>query len=189
MTGLLTVCTFDVATESLHRAPAFVGIMSAGQGLGSVVGGLVAPALLSRFREAALVAVGALAAFAGTGLYLVPVTVPVVAGAVAKGAGLAWVLIGLMTLVQRSTPDGLRGRVNGALSTIVFAPMTLATAAGAGLVTLAGYQPMLVGGAAVTLAAALLAAVLTRRCPARRPPQEDSRVGVRSGSGISGSSG
>jgi MFS family permease len=184
MTGFLTVCVFDVVTRSLHQPPAFVGVVSAGQGLGSVVGGLVAPALLRRFREPTLVAAGATAAFLGTLLYLVPLAPVPVAGSAFRGAGLAWVLIGLMTLVQRTTPGELQGRVNGALSTVVFAPMTLATAAGAGVVTLTGYRPMLVGGAVVVLGAALGAAVV-----ARRPPQEDSSVADRSGSGISGSSG
>jgi MFS family permease len=199
MTGLLTVCLFDVVTLSLHRAPAFVGVVSAGQGLGSVVGGLLAPALLRRFREATLVAAGVFAAGAGILLYLVPLAPVPVAGSACRGAGLAWVLIGLMTLVQRTTPSGLRGRVNGALSTVVFAPMTLATAAGAGLVTLTGYRPMLAGGAVVVLVAAVGAAAMARRlarsaeeAPSpqeERPAQEDSSVADRSGSGMSGSSG
>jgi MFS family permease len=179
VTGLLTVCTFDVVTHALHRAPAFLGILTTGQGLGSILGGLAAPAVLRRVREPVLMAAGALLAFAGTALYLVPAVVPVVAGTVCKGAGLPWVLIGLMTLVQRATPAGLRGRVNGALSTVVFAPMTLATALGAGVVTLVGYRWMLVAGALVTLTAAAGAAGLARRAgrlpepaPAAEPDSE-----------------
>jgi MFS family permease len=154
---------FSVVTDGLHRPPAFLGILSACQGLGSILGGLAAPSVLRRVSEPTLMAAGALLAFAGKAAYLIPAVPSVLAASVCNGIGLPWVLIGLMTLVQRTTPGTLQGRVNAALSTVVFAPMTLATAVGAGVLTLVGYRPMLVAGAVITLAAAIGAGALSRR--------------------------
>lgn len=70
---------------------------------------------------------------------------PVLVASVCNGIGLPWVLIGLMTLVHRTTPGTLQARVNAALSTVVFAAITLAAAIGAAVLSRRNIHPT--GGA------------------------------------------
>lgn len=132
------------------------------QGFGSVLGGLVAPALMRRRGEVRLVGVGMLVAAAGCLLTALPPSSWVVlTGAALRGFGLPWLLIGTTTLIQRTTPDELRGRTGSAAFTASFIPSTLAIPVGSTLVGFVHYR-VLFAVAAAGMAAAAVHALRTR---------------------------
>lgn len=54
--GFAETITYAVAGEGLHKSPAFVGVLIAGQGTGAIVGGLSAVPLVRRLGEGRLAA-------------------------------------------------------------------------------------------------------------------------------------
>ncbi|WP_406009666.1 MFS transporter [Streptomyces sp. NBC_00637] len=137
--------------EGLGHSPAYAGTLYALQGVGSIVVGLLSGPALRRLGERrfaaygiglSAVAVAAQAAASG------PVTLVCAA---ATGAGLPCVLIASLTAVQRGTPDALLGRVTATAGTLLYAPTAVGLAAGAVLVELVPYRPLLVGLAVARL--------------------------------------
>ncbi|MCE6998252.1 MFS transporter [Saccharothrix sp. S26] len=152
--GLLTSYAYAVVEQGLGRSPEFVGVVVTAQGLGSVLGGLVAPWLMRRRGEAGLVGIGMVVAALGCVLTaLPPSTWLVLLGAGLRGFGLPWLLIGTTTLIQRTTPNELQGRTGSAAFTAAFIPSTLAIPVGAALVELVHYR-VLFAVAAAGMAAA-----------------------------------
>jgi hypothetical protein len=94
----------------------------------------------------------------------------VVAGVIVFGAALPWMFVGFVSLVQRLTPVQLQGRAYSAAATVVTTPQTISIAAGAALISVTGYRPMLAAMAAVVgLAAAyLLSRPENRPCPSHK---------------------
>ncbi|OQR63228.1 hypothetical protein B6E66_15005 [Streptomyces maremycinicus] len=165
--------------EGLGRSPAFAGTLYAAQGAGSVVVGLLSGPALRRLGERRFAAYGivltalALAAQAAASSE----AVALVCGA-AIGVGLPCVLIAALTAVQRETPDALLGRVTATAGTLMYAPTAVGLAAGAGLVALVPYRPLL-----VLLALARLAVLPLLRGGQR--PASASRTADRSSSDAS----
>src|ERR687886_2656473 len=60
--GLLQVVGLALVDRGLHRPATFLGVIFAVEGVGSIAGGLVAPALLRRFGEERLAGAGLVAA-------------------------------------------------------------------------------------------------------------------------------
>ena len=77
----------------------------------------------------------------------------VLAGLVLFGIGVPWVLVALFTLLQRSTPAPLQGRVYSAVEVLVGVPQLVSIAAGAMLVSVIDYRVLLGLEAAVVAAA------------------------------------
>ncbi|MEV8437318.1 MFS transporter [Actinosynnema sp. NPDC051121] len=152
--GLLTSFGYAVVEQGLGRAPEFVGVVVTAQGVGSVLGGLVAPWLMRRRGEAGLVGTGMIVAAAGCLLTALPPALGLVLlGAALRGFGLPWLLIGATTLIQRTTPNELQGRTSSAAFTASFIPSTLAIPVGAVLVEFVHYR-VLFAIAVVGMAAA-----------------------------------
>ncbi|MGH3664140.1 MAG: MFS transporter, partial [Micromonosporaceae bacterium] len=86
------------------------------------------------------------------------------------GAGLPWLTIGAITLMQRRSPPHLQGRVFSGFDLAVTVPQVLSIALGAALIELVGYQTLLLIGAGVmALAAALMLRVHRRDVRAADP--------------------
>ncbi|MEU3462345.1 MFS transporter [Streptomyces sp. NPDC006733] len=146
---------YAVVDAGLHRSPAFVGVLYAVQGAGSVAGGVVAGALLRRMPERVFAATGMLLFALGIAARATPWVSAALAGGAAIGVGLPWVLITVLTAVQRETPAELIGRVAATANTLVFAPTAVGGLVGAGLVAVADHRLLLaVFGAAGVLTAA-----------------------------------
>ena len=64
------------------------------------------------------------------------------------GLGLPWIIVAMLTLLQRSTPANLQGRAFAASELALGAPQTLSIALGAALVALVDYRFVLVVQAA-----------------------------------------
>jgi MFS family permease len=149
--GLTGAMAYAVVDDGLHRPPEFLGVLTAAQGVGSVVSGLATGPLLRRVTERRLLA-GALVIFGlGLALRATPWETAVAAGSVAVGLGVPAVLIATMTAVQRETPGALTGRVAATANTVTFAPGTLALAAGAALLVVVDYRVVQIGSAALTV--------------------------------------
>jgi predicted MFS family arabinose efflux permease len=162
--GFSETTIFAVVGQGLHRAPAFVGVLISVQGVGAVLGGLTAAPLVRRASERALIATGLFVMCIGALLEIPPSVASIVPGVLLFGFSLPWVLVGLTTLLQRSTPSGLQGRAYAAADALITTPQTISIAAGAALVGIAGYQVLL---AAMAACNALAGAYLARgyRCP------------------------
>ncbi|MFW3469952.1 MFS transporter [Streptomyces microflavus] len=97
--GLNGASVYAVVDAGLQRPPAFAGVLYAVPGIGSVVIGLFAGALLRRMPERVFAAAGIMLFAMGVALRVVP-SVPVVLLARAMiGAGLPCVLIAALTAV------------------------------------------------------------------------------------------
>lgn len=165
--GLAETALFEVVGRGLQRPPAFLGVLLSAQGVGAVLGGLSASWLTARGGEAATAAAGMAAFGAGCLALTSGALALVVAGAVACGAAIPWIVVGQMTLLQRRTPGPVQGRAWAAVELLCGVPQTLAIAGGAGLVTLVDYRLVLVVMAIVLAAAAtyLLAGRALTRAP------------------------
>jgi hypothetical protein len=74
-------------------------------------------------------------------------------GSILFGIGVPWVLVALFTLLQRSTPAALQGRVYSAVEVLVGVPQMVSIAAGAALVTVVDDRLLLPIEAAMVAAA------------------------------------
>jgi MFS family permease len=174
LAGVSSAAIYQMTDAGLHRPPAFVGVLYSVQGAGSIVAGLAAGAVMRRLPERAFAAAGLLLFTTGAAVRAVPVLAVVLAGTLAIGVGLPWVIVAAFTAVQQHTPGDLVGRVAAAAGTVVFAPTALAAALGAGLVALVDYRAQLVAVGACGLLAAWLLLL-------RRP---DAGQGLRTGAGL-----
>ncbi|MFI6332184.1 MFS transporter [Micromonospora chersina] len=165
--GINGALAYAVVDDGLHRPPEFNGVLGTVQGLGSLVGGLAAGALMRRLGDRRVTAVAAALLAAGLALRAVPGLVPVAAGTLAVGVGAPLVLITVWTAVQRETPNALVGRVSATVNTLTFGPGTLAVLAGAGLLELVDYRVIQLAGAAGAL---LLAGWALRGSPRAAAP-------------------
>ncbi|MFI5530006.1 MFS transporter [Kitasatospora sp. NPDC051853] len=157
LSGLSSSATFAMIDDGLGRGPAFAGVLMPAQGLGSVVAGLAAGALMRRMPERAFAAAG-LALFALGVLARATPWLPVVlGGSLAIGLGLPCALVAAMTAVQRETPGELLGRVAATANTLLFAPTGLALLLGGAMVAGLDYrvQTVLAGTAGLVVAGAL----------------------------------
>jgi MFS family permease len=168
--GVMQVAGLALVDSGLHRPASFLGVIFAVEGVGSVIGGVLAPAGLRALGEPRLAAVGLAAMAAGTGLMAIPYLGPVFAGAALGGAGFSVFMVGYTTLLQRSTATELQGRVFTAAEAAAGLPYcgTLALAVvGVGFVD---YRLMMLAGVVVLAGAGAYLASGPESAPARLGP-------------------
>jgi MFS family permease len=153
--------------DALGKPASFVGVLMAVQGVGAIAGALTATQALTRHGELRTAGFG-MTIFALGALLMADSALGVVlAGKVLFGLGLPWIVVALLTLLQRSTPPHLQGRAFAASELALGAPQTLSIALGAALVAVVDYRFVLVVQAAtVGLAGVYL---LTRMHGSWRP--------------------
>ncbi|MFI5777321.1 MFS transporter [Nocardia sp. NPDC051570] len=174
LSSLSSTATYAMLDIGLHRSPAFAGVLTPIQGLGSVVGGLAAGALMRRMGERRFAAIGLLLFAFGVLARATPWLPVVLGGSLAIGLGLPCPLIAALTAVQRDTPGELLGRVAATANTLIFAPTGLALLLGTGMVAGLDYRvQILVAGAIGVVVAALLAT--TGRAVRSTPPVDADR--------------
>jgi MFS family permease len=168
--------------DAFDKPATYVSVIVSVQGVGAVAGGLGSSRVVKRFGEVAtcvgglvLVVVGILV-MAGTHSFVV-----VCVSAAAFGAALPMIIVSLMTLVQRRTPQAIMGRVSTAIEVVFAVPQAISLALGSLLVVLLTYRQIFVIIAAVTAVAAVYIAAFLRDQIAedvRRPPGAASEVEV-----------
>jgi MFS family permease len=169
LAGLNNTATFAMLDAGLHRSPAFAGVLTPVQGLGSMVGGLAAGALMRRMPARAFSAAG-LALFAVGVLARATPWLPVVLGGTfALGVGVPWPVIAALTAVQRETPAELLGRVAATANTLMYAPTGLALLLGTGMVAGFDYRVQILAAGVAGLAVATVLA-LSGRAPRTAAP-------------------
>ncbi|RST06932.1 MFS transporter [Streptomyces sp. WAC07149] len=169
LSSLSSAATFAVLDAGLHRPPAYAGVLTALQGLGSVVSGLAAGALMRRMPERVFSAAG-LALFALGVLARATPWLPVVlGGSLLVGLGLPCALIAAMTAVQRETPGELLGRVAATAGTLMFAPTGIALLVGSAMVAGLDHRVQLLAAGSMGLAWAAVLALTGRRGRAPGP--------------------
>lgn len=151
--GFTETLTFEVVDVGLDRDPAFVGVLLAVQGVGAIMAAAVAAPLVRRAGELPVAGLGMIVFSLGTSLQTSGSLAVVIVGLILFGVGIPWVLVALFTLLQRSTPEALQGRVYSAVEVLVGVPQMVSIAAGAALVTIVDYRLLLGIEAAVVAAA------------------------------------
>ncbi|MFJ2937778.1 MFS transporter [Streptomyces sp. NPDC087219] len=176
LAGVNGAAVYAVVDRGLGHAPAYAGVLYAVQGVGSVLAGLVTGPLLRRVPERTLAAAG-LALFAvAVGVRALPYEATALAASAAIGLGMPWVLVAVVTAVQREAPAEAVGRVAATAHTLVMAPNALALALGAGLVALVDVRVLLPLLALAGTGWAAVVAVRGRR--GRETPARDASVPV-----------
>ncbi|MFF4447929.1 MFS transporter [Streptomyces sp. NPDC001502] len=159
LAGLNGAVIYAVAGDVLGHAPAYVGVLYAVQGAGSVLSGLVAGPLLRRMPETLFTAAGTALFALGAGVRALPYDAAALAGSAAIGAGLPCVLIAALTAVQREVPNAALGRAAATANTLIFVPNALALALGSALVAFVDVRVLLPALTVAGLATALLLTV------------------------------
>ncbi|WP_225805309.1 MFS transporter [Streptomyces sp. NK15101] len=174
LAGVNGAAIYAVVDGGLGHAPAYAGVLYAVQGAGSVLAGLVTGPLLRRIPERALAGAGlALFAVAVGVRGALPYEATALAASAVIGLGMPWVLVAVMTAVQREAPAEAVGRMAATSHTLVMAPNALAIALGAGLVAVAEPRVLLPSVAVAGVGWALGLVSLARHRepePTPRPP-------------------
>jgi MFS family permease len=167
-----------IVSQGLGHAPTFLGVLGAGQAVGTVAGGITAGAVLRRVGEGRTVILG-LGLVAASSLLMVTTVDAVVVGAmVVLGACVPWIIVGATTALQRHTPTDVQGRVFAAFEFGVTVPQTVSIALGAGLIATVDYRALL----AAVVVVALIAATYLAAHPAQRAlPVATHSVGADAG--------
>jgi Na+/melibiose symporter-like transporter len=121
--GVMGTLFAPFVRTSLHAGAGMYGVIGAAQAVGGICGGLLAASLGERLPAARVLGLGALAFGAiDLALFLYPLAYvaawPAIVLMIVVGFPGALLLAAMMTLLQRNTADGHRGRVFGALGAI-----------------------------------------------------------------------
>lgn len=159
--------------DAFDKPVTFVSVIVSVQGVGAVAGGLASSAVVKRIGEAAACALGLAAIVVGILVMAAThhFTVVCLAAAI-LGAAIPVVIVALMTLVQRRTPQAVMGRVSAAVEVVMSLPQAVSLAVGALLVVVMSYRQIFVVMAVVTALGAAYIAVSLRgqvRSDVRRP--------------------
>lgn len=158
--GFAETLIFSVIAH-LGKPASFFGVLATLQGIGSIVGGITAGAVVRRLGEVRTVGLG-LGIFGAGDLLLVVHSLPVVlVGFFVAGIGIVWAIVAFNTALQTRTPLAIQGRVSAAADISLSIAQTVSIAAGAALSTVTDYRILLVAMAAVVVASAVY--LMTRR--------------------------
>jgi MFS family permease len=162
--GAMGVFTVVLALRVLHIGNAGVGYLDSAFGIGGILGGVAAALLAAGRRLAVAFAVGVLVW--GVGIALVGVassTVLVLLLLAGVGAGNTVVDVAAITLLQRSAPARVLGRVFGVMESILLGALGLGAIAAPALIALVGVRPaIVVTGLVLPVAVALTGRWLVR---------------------------
>ena len=162
--GALGVFTVVIALQQLHIGNAGVGYLDSAFGVGGIIGGVGAAALAGG-RRLALAFAGGVIVW-GVGIALVGVSTSTVLVCVllaGVGAGNTVVDVAAITLLQRSAPAEVLGRVFGVLEAIMLTALGTGSILAPVLISVLGTRPaIVVTGLSLPVAVALTGRWLVR---------------------------
>ena len=144
--GALDILFVVLALDVLDLGDGWVGYLNAAFGAGGIIGGLAAVTLVGRRYLAPAIAIGVAmfgGAFVVIGLW--PSTLGAVLLLVLSGGGRVLFDVGCRTLLQRTTPSEVLGRVFGVLEGLEMAGLALGALLIPPLVALGGSKAALIG--------------------------------------------
>jgi MFS family permease len=158
-TAVLALSGVGVAAQyslvhGIGERPAFLGVLSATLGAGSILASLSAAAIIRRHGESWLAVIGLVNFAVGDLLRADHWRVAAVVGSLVLGFALPYVFLAVLNVAQRATPDDLQGRVSAALTLALFGPQAATQAVGSALIAHATYIEIFIASAAVSLAIA-----------------------------------
>ncbi|KDP92442.1 MULTISPECIES: MFS transporter [Clavibacter] len=142
--GLAESVIFAVVSRGLGLEPSFLAATSSLQGAGALVGGVLSARLIRRRGELRVAGGASAMLAAGFLVWMLPDVTAVLIGSFVLGAALPPLVVGCTTLIQRRSPDRLRGRVYSAFDMALTVPQTAAIAVGASLVAHVPYRALIV---------------------------------------------
>lgn len=156
--GMLKVFIPVAALELLDMGQPGIGLLNAALGLGAFVGIGLALALAAR-RPLGWTNFAGQIAYGAAIMLLAAAEAPAVALVLmaVAGAGLALIDTSAMTLLQRATPDGSRGRVFGVAEAVILAASALGAGSAPLLIEALGREGGIVAGGGLVVACAVLA--------------------------------
>lgn len=147
--------------HGIGEHPAFLGVLSALLGAGSIVASLTASRIIGRHGERTLAVIGLLNFAVGNLLRANHWLPAALAGSLVLGFALPYVFLATLNVAQRATPNELQGRVSAALLFALFGPQALTQTIGSALIAHVTYIEIYAGSAAVSLAIAVWLASTT----------------------------
>ncbi|HLS44887.1 MAG TPA: MFS transporter [Ornithinicoccus sp.] len=155
-TGLVNVAVFPIIEQGLGLPTEALGPLVAVQGVGAVVGGLTAAAIISRRGEVWTFGIGVLILAVGLLPAITTSLVAVCVALAAVGFGVTWSVVAFITLRQRLTPPRLQGRTGAATAIAINLPQTLFTLLAAAIIGVVDYRGLIIATAVAVLAAMAL---------------------------------
>ncbi|WP_344942550.1 MFS transporter [Sphaerisporangium flaviroseum] len=128
--GLINTAMFAAVDEGLHRPTAFIGVIAAFQGAGSIAGGLITGRLIRRYGEQRTAAIGFAFSAAGLALVIPTSVVGMCLAGVLVGVSIPVFMVATTTLVQRRTEGELQGRALTAMDALIDIPFVSSLAVG-----------------------------------------------------------
>ncbi len=159
LSGAGVAASYSLVT-GLGQRPAFLGVLSALLGAGSILAALTAGRLIAHVGERWLAVIGIVDLAVGDVLRATGWLPAAVLGTVVLGFALPYAFLAILNLAQRRTPDELQGRVSAALDLALFGPQAPLQVIGALLIAHATYSEIYLGSAILSaVVAAWLASV------------------------------
>lgn len=150
--------------DEFGKRPTDAALVVSIQGLGAVLGGLLATRVVRRFGEVATIAGGLVALGVPFGVAAATHSYTVILICAAGiGMSLPPVFVSFTTLVQKRTPSALMGRVSASIEVVLGLPQSLSIALGAALVVVVSYRVIWGAMCVVILLAAAYVALTARR--------------------------
>jgi MFS family permease len=184
--GAVDTMVFAYVDRGLHRPPTFLGVLVTVQGVGVLVGALLAGRLVARLGEMAVSAIGILTFGVAIGVAVDPVLALALIAMPFAGVGNTLVGVAYNTLLQRRTPGPLMGRVSAAADMVIGGAAALSMALGATLVAFVDYRLMFAVISAVLLAVGGLlwwVRAAGRAAPEASGAPADPAIGLAAGAG------
>ncbi len=180
LSGVVVAAQYSLVS-ALGQRPAFLGVLAAGLGVGSVVAALSAARVQRRIGERGLVLAGLCNYALGSALYATATIPTALLGSLVLGFALPWIFLAALNAAQRLTPQELQGRVSAALTLMLFGPLAPLQALGAWAITQTGFRSLYLGAAFTAGLLALAFARLGLGAPDAQRPQRRSGERPRAG--------